>query len=473
MLKKMISFVAVAGLVLALAGSVQAAQYTWNGGAGATWDTTGTNWVGGPVNPWNAANGGTNDALFDTSGATASVSGTVYTNGITFDESATISNGTITLAGTDPTVRLDRNSTINSVLAGSTADVTLENFRTSSSTRLTLNAANTYTGVTNLTGPGGQPYSYFRAGDPEAFGPAASANLNFPSTAGQRRIVVELYGNDITIVGLNTSAANDGGGWGQFGTFVINNSSTDCTLTVNTSVDSSYNGFLGDVGSGTLALVKDGPATLYLQGHNTYSAYSGGLTIKDGTVESNRGGSVWGSGPITMGDTGTTGTLQQNHNSNQSISRPITLAAGGTGAFQVDGAGYTLTLSGVIDGAGNLMKTGPGRLRLSNLSNAYTGDTRILAGVLETNGDFLADSASVYLTAGATMDLDFVGTDTIGGLFFDAAPQDLGTWGRIGSGADNESDFFTSDGLLNVIPEPASAVLLLLGLPFVMRRKRR
>ena len=45
MLKKMISFVAVAGLVLALAGAVQAEDITWNVGNGV-WDTTTANWTG-------------------------------------------------------------------------------------------------------------------------------------------------------------------------------------------------------------------------------------------------------------------------------------------------------------------------------------------------------------------------------------------------------------------------------------------
>jgi autotransporter-associated beta strand protein len=47
-MKKMMTLLAVAGLVLALAPAAQAAAITWIGGVSANWNTTEANWTGGP-----------------------------------------------------------------------------------------------------------------------------------------------------------------------------------------------------------------------------------------------------------------------------------------------------------------------------------------------------------------------------------------------------------------------------------------
>ena len=69
--------------------------------------------------------------------------------------------------------------------------------------------------------------------------------------------------------------------------------------------------------------------------------------------------------------------------------------------------------------------------------------------------------------------------ETVSGLYFDDVPQALGTWGatgstdRFGDLVDHPNDnFFAGDGVLTVIPEPASA-LLLIGAPLLALRRRR
>jgi hypothetical protein len=69
------------GFALTFTQSADAADGTWTGGAGAIWNTTATNWSGVSGTPWDAANGPSNLAIFNTPGATASVSGTVFRNG--------------------------------------------------------------------------------------------------------------------------------------------------------------------------------------------------------------------------------------------------------------------------------------------------------------------------------------------------------------------------------------------------------
>ncbi|MBI5882944.1 MAG: autotransporter domain-containing protein [Elusimicrobia bacterium] len=128
--------------------------------------------------------------------------------------------------------------------------------------------------------------------------------------------------------------------------------------------------FYGAV-TGTTGLTKTGAGTLYLYGDNTYS---GGTTITGGKLaifaDANLGNSAGG---VTLNN-GTLMTLLS-----MSSSRAMTLAGAG-GTLEV--AERTLTLNGIIGGAGALTKTGGGTLVL-NAANTYTGGTNINAGVLE------------------------------------------------------------------------------------------
>ncbi|NBW97885.1 MAG: hypothetical protein EBR28_14470, partial [Planctomycetia bacterium] len=125
-----------------------AATGTWSGTAGATWDTTTTNWLNLSGTPWDLTNGGTNAAVFNTAAATPTVSGTVWVNAITFANTATISGGVINLAGTAPTITTTANGTISSLLAGSSG------LTKAGASTLTLTGSNTYTGTTSVTGGG-------------------------------------------------------------------------------------------------------------------------------------------------------------------------------------------------------------------------------------------------------------------------------------------------------------------------------
>jgi hypothetical protein len=96
---------------------------------------------------------------------------------------------------------------------------------------------------------------------------------------------------------------------------------------------------------------------------------------------------------------------------------------------------------------------------LSNASNSYSGDTKVLAGgLLSITNPFLPDSRDVYLVTGSTFNLDFGGTDTIRSFYVDGVAQATGTWGAVGSGAAHESALITGGGLLNVATLPAMGV---------------
>jgi autotransporter-associated beta strand protein len=125
--------------------------------------------------------------------------------------------------------------------------------------------------------------------------------------------------------------------------------------------------------------------------------------------------------------------------------------------FYLEFGSPTLTL-GIADGSGDfsgtiaseiaLIKTGIGTQILSG-TNTYSGNTTVNAGTLRlgngTDNSNLADSADVFVAAGATLDLDFTGTDTIDELWLDGVAQAPGIYG-----AGNSGGFITGSGTLTV-----------------------
>lgn len=115
---------------------------------------------------------------------------------------------------------------------------------------------------------------------------------------------------------------------------------------------------------------------------------------------------------------------------------------------------------------GSLTKLGAGALALNGL-NTYAGDTKVQAGLLRLGTASLADASSIFLSSGATLDLNFSGNaDAVHGLYFDGVPQTPGIWGAVGSGAQFTSPFLTGSGLLSVAtvappqpPGPAGNVI--------------
>lgn len=165
----------------------------------------------------------------------------------------------------------------------------------------------------------------------------------------------------------------------------------------------------GTVG-GAGALTKTGSGTLELGGSNTFS---GALAVQAGTVRVATVNDASSNGPlgnsanaVVLGNTGgSTGTLQYT-GATASSNKTFTMAAGGTGAFQIDNAGATLTLSGAIGGSGGLTKTGAGTLRLTT-GNTYTGTTTISGGTLvaDANGAnrALGGTTNIVVNAGGTL----------------------------------------------------------------------
>jgi fibronectin-binding autotransporter adhesin len=149
---------------------------------------------------------------------------------------------------------------------------------------------------------------------------------------------------------------------------------------------------------------------------------------------------------------------------------------GATAAFVGSGgaAANVVIISGVISGTGSFTKNNAGIMRFT-AANTYTGSTTVSAGTLEiqsANGlastmvtvatgatlkldsnTALSSSASLLLNTGSpAVNLNYAGSDLIQSLSFDGGSTfaAAGTWGAVGSGAQNQDSHFTGTGVLNV-----------------------
>jgi autotransporter-associated beta strand protein len=138
---------------------------------------------------------------------------------------------------------------------------------------------------------------------------------------------------------------------------------------------------------------------------------------------------------------------------NHGISASVQLASDMSAAVNAG----TLTISGAVFGNGDLTKSGAGTLALT-AANSHTGDTVVQAGTLRVYQPSFVDTADLYLSTGAFINLNFTsGPDIIDSFFIDGVSQSAGIWGAVGSDAPFSSEWITGAGRLQVttfIPPP-------------------
>jgi autotransporter-associated beta strand protein len=127
-------------------------------------------------------------------------------------------------------------------------------------------------------------------------------------------------------------------------------------------------------------------------------------------------------------------------------SRTLTLGGTNTDANTIAG---TITNNSGAGAFVNLTKAGNGRWILSG-TNKYSGSTSVTGGILSMANPSLADGADVSIATGATLDLNFSGTDTIGKLILQGVEQAQGNWGSLTSNARYKTASITGTGVLNV-----------------------
>ncbi len=309
---------------------------------------------------------------------------------------------------------------------------------------LILNAENTYTGGTTISG------GTLVATNVDALGSGdvtddATLELNtggdFTNTIGGTGCVEKSGDDTLTLSGSNTYT---GGTLISGGTLVANDVNAlgtgdvtdDATLELNTGGD-----FTNNIG-GTGCVEKSGDDTLTLSGSNTYT---GGTLISGGTLVANDVNAL-GTGDVTdnaalmlntggdfTNNIGGTGRVEKSGDGTLTLSGGNTytggtLISGGTlVATNVDALGSgdvtdnaTLELNtggdfdNAISGSGQVVKSGDETLTLSG-ANSYTGGTLISGGTLVASnvealgtGD-VTDNATLELNTGG----DFI--NSIGG----------------------------------------------------------
>jgi autotransporter-associated beta strand protein len=279
------------------------------------------------------------------------------------------------------------------------------------------------------------------------------------------------------------------------------------------------------------SLVKTGAGTLALTGANTFV---GGVTIKNGTLESKTTTTTLGANTVTMGGAGSTGA---SFITGQNNSNPFVINAPDSGLVVIgaNGAGSGFSMSGGITLNGNLTLqtfdntisgttkavtvftggiTGTGNLLLNNLglaanttsitttavnhtgsitvqgsatgdtlisasigsnvtgitqnsatsrldlsgANTYAGNLTVNAGIvrISNNSNTGNNVSTVTLAAsGATLDLTYVGTDTVDELYIGSTQQANGVYGKVGSALPVIGiSQITGDGTLTVSSGP-------------------
>ena len=114
----------------------------------------------------------------------------------------------------------------------------------------------------------------------------------------------------------------------------------------------------------------------------------------------------------------------------------------------IDTNGFDTSVSAVVSGGGNLIKVGAGRLSLTGV-NTSTGSATVEGGVLEVSGSSISDGGSLVINGDGQVSL--TQDETVDTLYFGSFPQSPGTYGAVGSGADNEASRFSGTGLLTVL----------------------
>lgn len=413
-------------LTWVLALRLQAADYTYSGGNGGTWDTTATGWTGASGTPWDSTNGPGNTATF-AGGTPVNVSSDVYTNGITFGATTTLeSTGVVNFAGTSPTVTANSRGNLNSSIAGSftktgTAELYIggDNSTTLANATVTLAAGRTraFQGST-ITGKELGPASttidiqsgarlrWFQIQNDAATAYTATARIagtgggegafNNDGNAGANRV----FWNGPVILAANATIIGQNSGTYTFGGAITEDVASTLTFSLNAGTSNVNAGLTASgmtrIGNGTLAF---GPAATVSVGTLTMSTGNGTVSfdpattvsvanwaLNGGTVAVTRTGIINAGNTITFGG----GTLGQTGSDATDYSGQFATTASQT--FRINTGSNNITwASNVVSSGGSIAKSGSGTLTLAGDNSGLGGTgTALSFGGTNVNGGYVA-----------------------------------------------------------------------------------
>ncbi|MBN8419765.1 MAG: autotransporter-associated beta strand repeat-containing protein [Verrucomicrobia bacterium] len=339
---------------------------------------------------------------------------------------------TLTLTGTNTD-----NNTLAAVISDNTGATALVK---SGAGTWVLSGANTYTGITTVTGGVLSTSSLANGGSASNIGAGTSAATNLVLNGGALKYTGAGASTD-RLFSVGTSGGTlDASGAGALnltntGSMGFNSQSGARVLTL-TGTNTGSNTLAAVIGNngGATALVKSGSGTWVLTGTNTYS---GTTTINAGVLQ--------------VGSGGTTGTLGSGAVTNN--------------ASLVVNRSDAVTIANTISGSGSFTQAGAGTTTLSG-SNSYAGATTITAGVLKVtvmaNGGSNSNIGAASNAAGNLVlnggILQYTGTGASTDRLFSLG---LGSGGIDVSGSGNLN--FTNTGSMGFNGESGARTLVLSG----------
>jgi len=429
---------------------IQAAQKTWNN-TGTDWNTA-TDWTGGVPT-------GNNVAVFATSpGTQPNVSTSDTTAGVYFLGAGTAgfnltsSNSavTLTLTGTGST---GNGGTSNSSAAAIRSEAT--------------SGTNTVSAPLILGAAAGATQVFYQetGGTLVVSGPVSSTNAVTLSFKGSGTI--ELDGTNTF---TNASRIADAGT-----TLLIGNNSALGTSTFTVAATSTI---AAAGGARTIGndVVLAGTATI---GGSNALTINGSVTAAGAatrTLTVNNSALTTLGGPVFLSDVSGTGrTLAINGTGNVTVNGVIsnfngsgtagTLSHGGSGILTLNSANtYT---GGTLMSGGTTVATANGAFGTGNVSLTAANVTLTLQGT--ANPNFIADTANLSIfDMTNTVNLNYTGTETVQSLIVQGAAQAPGVYG-----AGDLPELFGTGTITVLVPEPATFMLMGVGLLLGAQRLRR
>jgi len=293
----------------------------------------------------------------------------------------------------------------------------------------------------------------------------------------------EFTGTHVGTLLKNLTASVNNNGLMVGSVFCLDTAKATGTVTVSADISDSKG-----PGGGAFLLKKCEGGTLQLSGNNTYTgqtALEGGTlsvaslnSVANGKASSSLGAPTTvengeivmgsGDGEFTLIHTGTGETSDRVMNLAGKNST-VTFDQSGTGRLKLTstfvisgyGASKTVALKGDTAGpgeiAGNIVnpydragkattavtKSGTGTWTLSG-TNSYTGPTKVIKGTLSlANARSLGDTTDVYISDGATLELNFQGQIRVRKLYLDGKLQPAGNYSTA-----NAPNYIKGTGLL-------------------------
>ncbi|MFC5453241.1 autotransporter-associated beta strand repeat-containing protein [Prosthecobacter fluviatilis] len=436
--------------------TTQGATLTWDiisgngglitGGSG-TWTDGLGNWnTGSGDATWNSAT--PDAAIFGGTAGTVTLGGAVTVGNMVFNSVYTLAGGGNTLTLLNSTITANTTATISAVLDGSTG------LSKDGTGFLTLSGANTYTGVTTISGGVLNVTTLANGGSNSNIGASSNAAANLVLNGGTLRYSTGA-GSAVSTDRL-FSVGTSGGTIDASGGFNINFTNTGSmgfngqsgartlTLTGSNANDNTLAAVIGDNGGAT-SVTKAGGGIWVLSGANTYTGVttvSGTAVLKVNSLANGGSASSIGASSSDASNLVLNGGTLTYTGGAVSTDRLFSLGTSGItlNAFGTGGVNFTNT------GSMGFVGTGARTLTLAN-SN---GGASTIAAVIGDNGGATSVThtvvSSTWVLSGANT---YTGATTInGGVISVATLADGGSASGIGAATNIATNLVLNGGTL-------------------------